>query len=107
DRGTVVGEDLCDGVAHFAGLFHATSVQPGAACDRGVVHVVVVGAVIWYAVYEHFQLDHSEGGVVENDELHRQVVRLQCQQLAHEHRQSTVARHRDHLPAGGGQLRAD
>ena len=55
----------------------------------------------------HLELDERQRAVVEHDDLHRQLVLAQGEQLAEQHRQAAVAGERDDLPARVGGLRAD
>ena len=50
----------------------------------------------------HFEFDECQRIVLENDQLHRQLVLPQREQIAHEHRETAIARHGDHLPIRDG-----
>ena len=67
----------------------------------------MVGLVVGQPVDEHLQLDHVQRGVVEHDDFHRQPVQRNGEQLAHQHAQTTVTGHRDHLPARVAELGTD
>ena len=70
---------------YVGGLLDADGVDSGRLRDRGVVEASVVGLVVGQAVDEHLELDHPQRGVVEGDDLDRQLVHRDGQQLAQQH----------------------
>jgi hypothetical protein len=71
------------------------------------IRVMQAGSKIEDAGRLHFQFDKGQRAVVKDDGLDRQLQLAKREQIAHEHGETTVSRHRDHLTAGMTDLRSN
>src|SRR5271168_3817948 len=67
----------------------------------------MIGLKVRVAGDHHFKSNHTEGAIVEHNDLDGQLVLFYGQQFPHEHRQSAVATHRDDLTFRTSNLRSD
>ena len=74
---------------------------------RSKIRVLQPDAEIEEAGRHHLELDEAERAVVEDDDLHRQIVLNEREEIAHQHRKAAVARQRDHLARRKCRLHAD
>jgi hypothetical protein len=54
-----------------------------------------------------FELDETEGAIVEHDHLHRELQLREAQKIAHQHGETAVTGERDHLPLRESGLSAN
>ena len=88
-------------------LLDAEGLDADTLGDLGEVDLFVVGAEVGHAGDHHLEFDHAEGGVVEADHLHRQLVQFDGEQFAHKHAQAAVAGPGDDLAVRLCSLDAD
>ena len=79
-----------EAVVELAGVLDPHAVQSDGARDFGEAGVVEVGAEGEDPVGLHLQLDEAQGAVVEDDDLDREPLLAERDQLAHQHRQPAV-----------------
>ena len=100
-RRAVVGERRAQRVLELAGFSTRTPCSPTARATSAKFGVVELGAEVDEAGGLHLQLDEGQRAVVEHDDLHRQPLLAEGEQLAEQHRQAAVAG-RARRPAGPG-----
>ncbi|GJE69732.1 hypothetical protein CHKEEEPN_1261 [Methylorubrum podarium] len=102
-----MGQHVPDGALQIARILDPAGMDADGVGHGGEIRVPQFDARFEIARGLHLQLDEAERAVVEDDDLHRQGLLRQGEDIAHQHREAAVARERDHLPAGARRLDAD
>src|SRR6266850_799281 len=97
-------ERLLNSRADIVGIFDSDAHYAYRLCEPGEIRVLQVCLPVRQARGFHLELHHSERAVVEEEDLYWQIVLCDGQQIAQEHSQTPVARHRDYLSAGKCEL---
>src|ERR1700719_1409777 len=89
---------------HVFSSFCFESEEAGTLRERGKIGILELDTEIEKAASLHYQFDERERIVSENDDLHRQFELMKSQQIAQQHRDATVAGHRNDLSIRNGEL---
>ena len=106
-RGPVVREGLAQGGVELAGVLDPHAVQSYRAGDLGETGVVEIRAEGDDPVSLHLQLHKGQGAVVQDDDLDRQPLLAEREELAQQRRQPAVAGEAHHLASRVRRLHAD
>ncbi len=95
-------ERVGESVADQLGVGDACRRYSHGVADGGEVNWGVVRLKLLQTGDEHLELYHAERGVIEHDDLHRDLVEFDGEQLAEQHTQAAVTADGDGLAAGVG-----
>ena len=82
---------------------HAKNVRRTGQADKVRIHQL--GSLSENAGRLHFQFNKGQRAITKNNDLHRQLVLPQRQEVTHQHGQSSIAGKGDNLAARKGELR--
>ena len=104
--GPVMLECLCDHRSNLIRRFRSQPEEAGCLGHLCKIRIMQVCGKFQDAGRLHFQFDERQGIVLEDNNLDRQPHLPERQQIAHEHRETTVSRQRDDLSTRMAGIRA-
>src|SRR5260221_5384698 len=93
--------------AKIGWILHPHGKHSGRMRQANEIRIHQLGSLTQNTGSQHFQFDKSQGAVAKTHNLYRKLMLMQEQQVAQQHRESSVSREGDHLPARKSKLCPD
>src|ERR1700728_2776796 len=106
-RGPWMLERLLESRSQISGVFDSYAHHADGLGKLREVWILQVRLIVGKSSGFHLEFHHPQSAVVEHQDLNRQVVLGQREQVAHEHRKTAVSGHGDHLASRKGTLGPD